>query len=329
MANELTRILDVITPEIFNTYMDQYSTEKSALIQSGVAVSDERVSKNITAGGTLVNMPFWNDLSGEDESLDDGETGLSTGKITASADVAGVMYRGKGWSVNELAAVISGDDPMRALLNKVGDFWLRREQQVLISVLNGLFAPTSGALTSGDYKHLNTTAASIDASAILDTKQLLGDAADKLSLLAMHSATFTQLQKQNLIDFIPQSESKIAIPTYLGYRVIVDDGIKPVDGKYTTYLMATGAIGRNTGNPAALTTFEKARDAAKGNDNIFTRRAFTMHPYGVKWLNATVSAKTPTNSDLATATNWKPVYESKNIGIVALQHTLGTTAPTV
>ena len=48
---ELTKILDVVTPEVFNAYMQQYATEHSAFIQSGIAVEDERVSKNITAGG--------------------------------------------------------------------------------------------------------------------------------------------------------------------------------------------------------------------------------------------------------------------------------------
>lgn len=39
MANEITKLLDVVTPEVFNTYMNNFTEEKSALIQSGVAVS--------------------------------------------------------------------------------------------------------------------------------------------------------------------------------------------------------------------------------------------------------------------------------------------------
>ena len=89
---------------------------------------------------------------------------------------------------------------------------------------------------------------------------------------------------------------------------------------YTTYLFAQGSIGRSAGNPSQLTTFETDRDSAKGNDLVFTRRAFTMHPYGVKWTNVEREEGniTPTNEDLAHAANWKKVYEDKNIGIVAL-----------
>ncbi|MCT3075338.1 coat protein [Leuconostoc citreum] len=321
MAN--TQIIDVITPEVFNQYMEQYSTEHSALIQSGVAVADARVAANISAGGTLVNMPFWNDLSGDDEVLSDNAS-LTTGKITSGQDIAAVMYRGRGWSVNELAAVLSGSDPMGSLMNKIGAYWVRQEQKVLTSTLAGLFA-TGGVLTTGSTDHLNATSAAIDAAAVLDTKQLLGDASNQLSLLVMHSAVYTDLQKKNLIQFIPASQSQIQIPTYLGYRVIVDDALAPVDGAYTTYLLAGGSFGRNNGTPTHLTSFEKDRDAAAGNDRVFTRRAFTMHPYGVKFKSATVAGATPSNNELATVGNWEAVYDSKNIGIVALQHKLTPT----
>lgn len=325
MTDQITRLLDIVTPEVFNAYMDNFTEEKSALIQSGVAVADPFVSANITAGGLLVNMPFWNDLDGEDETLGDGDKALTTGKITAGADIAAVMYRGRGWSVNELAAVISGDDPLGALLGKIAAWWVRREQRVLISVLNGVFAP-GGALASSHL--LAKPTEPISGELVLDAKQLLGDSADRLSLIAMHSAVYTTLQKQNLIAFIPNARGEVVIPTYLGYRVTVDDGV-PSSGTgaskvYTTYLFASGAIGRNTGNPAKLTTFETNRASAKGNDEVFTRRAFTMHPYGVKFTNAKreVGEITPTNADLAEATNWDKVYEDKQIGIIGIQHVL-------
>lgn len=323
MANDLTKIVDVITPEVFNAYMQQYSDENSAFIQSGVAVPDARVSANITAGGKLVNMPFWNDLGGDDEVLGDGDTALETGKITAGKDVAAVMYRGRGWAVNELAAVISGDDPMRALLDRIGAYWLRQEQKVLISVLSGIFK-TNATLASThllDISSKTGSAANISASTVLDAKQKLGDAAEKLAVIVMHSVVYTKLQKDNLIEFIKPSDGGEKIAFYLGYRVVVDDGNKPeTDGIYTSYLLATGSFGRNTGTPTELTTFETAREAAKGNDLVYTRRAFVMHPYGVKWTDTDVVGITPSNNELATIENWERVYKTKHIGIVALRH---------
>lgn len=316
MPLDITKIKDVITPEVFNAYYQTYSAQKSLLVQSGVAVADDRVSRNITAGGKLVNMPFWNDLNGDDEVLSD-QASLGTGKITAGKDVAAVMYRGRGWSTNELAGVFAGSDPMRALLARIGEYWLRQEQKVLLSVLKGLFAD-NGPLAATHLLDIKDKA--ITAKSILDAKQLLGDAADKLQIIVMHSAVYTKLQKDNLIVYIQPTDASISIPTYLGYKVVVDDSVAPVGDVYTTYLLASGSFGRNTGTPSGLTTFETERDAAAGVDKVFTRRAFVYHPYGVKWKDATVAGETPSNEELATAGNWEKVYEDKNIGIVAIRH---------
>lgn len=324
MANEFTRVADVVTPKVFDAYVENLSTEKSAIINSGVAVADARVSGMITAGGLTVTMPFWNDLTGDDEVLGDGDKQLSTDKMNAGADIANVLYRGKGWGANEMAGILAGSDPVRSILSKIGNFWIRDEQKVFIHTLNGLFAD-GGALKAA---HLNVTGAGIDPSAILDTKQLMGDHADGLSLLVMHSAVYTDLQKQQLITFVQPADANIQIPTYLGYRVVVDDALKPTaDGTYTTYLLAAGSFGRNAGNPASMTSFETDRDKAAGTDKIYTRRAFVLHPYGIKWTDADRDAGnlTATNADLEKAANWETVYDLKNIGIVGLQHTIGKT----
>lgn len=45
MGNEITKLLDVVTPEVFNAYMDNFTSEKSAIIQSGIAVADPSVAQ--------------------------------------------------------------------------------------------------------------------------------------------------------------------------------------------------------------------------------------------------------------------------------------------
>lgn len=336
MTSTLTQLTDIITPEIYNAYMQQITAEKSAFVQSGIAVTDERCCKNITSGGLLINMPFWNDLSGEDEVLDDGDTELTTDKITAGKDICAVMYRGRAWKVNELAAVISGGDPLKALMGRIGDYWTRREQAVLISVLNGLFGTQTiesetvkGALVDthlSDISSASGALSKIGGGAILDTKQLLGDAADRVKALAMHSAVFTALQKQQLIEYISEaSNPNIRIPYYLGYRIAAVDDSIPHEGSgantiFTTFLFGDGSIGRNEGAPKALTTYETWREGLKGNDLIITRRAFTMHPYGVKFTDAQTGGITPSNIELSDVRNWSKVYETKNIGLLALKH---------
>jgi hypothetical protein len=215
---------------------------------------------------------------------------------------------------------------MEAIGTQVAEWWALREQNVLISILTGIFAGALAATHLNDISTATGDAAVITAPAVLDTKQLLGDAADQLTAIAMHSAVFTTLQKENLIAYIPNARGEVIIPTYLGYRVIVADSIPTANGIYTTYLFGRGSFGRGDGIPVDLTPVETARDALASDDILINRRAFVLHPFGVKFTNTTVAGATPTNTELALPANWFQVYEDKAIGIAALKHRVAAVA---
>lgn len=314
----VTKIADVIVPEIFTPYVIERTAEKSKLLQSGIAVANPKLNELVTAGGVTMQMPFWKDLQGDDEVLDDSKP-LTPNKIGASKDIAALLLRGNAWGANDLAGALAGDDPMNAIVDLVADYWARKEQKTLLAVLKGIFA-------SADMSDhiLDESTKGIAGGVILDAKQLLGDAADQLQAVAMHSAVYTELQKQNLIEYVSStgpSGSPIQIPTYLGYSVVVDDGMPKEGDVYTTYLFAKGAIGRGEGTPVSMVPTETDRDSLAGEDYLINRRAFVLHPFGIKW-KGNPTGSTPSNDELAVGTNWERVYESKNIGLVAVKHKL-------
>lgn len=317
----VTKISDVIVPEHFAAYVIERTAEKSKILNSGIAVANPKLNELITGGGTTINMPYWKDLSGADEVLSDSSP-LTPGKINADKDIAAVLYRGKAFGANELAGALAGDDPVDAIVERFADYRARQEQKTLIAVLTGAFAAASMA------NHvLDKSTEAIDGNMVLDAKQLLGDSAGQLQAIMMHSAVFTELQKQNLIEYTTTSDGNIKFATYLGYNIVVDDGM-PVETVgtgndaykvYTTYLFARGSVGRGEGTPVSLTLAETDRDSLAGDDYVINRWALVMHPMGIKW-KGTPSGATPSNSELATGTNWERVYEDKNIGIVAIKH---------
>ena len=66
-----TRIADVIVPQVFNPYVIQRTAELSALSQAGIISNNPELDALASAGGKLINMPYWNDLTGADEVLSD------------------------------------------------------------------------------------------------------------------------------------------------------------------------------------------------------------------------------------------------------------------
>lgn len=323
----VTQIADVIVPEVFTPYMIQRTAELSALWQAGIVDPNPEFTTLAQGGGNDVNLPFWNDLSGDSEAdSDDPSAPATPAKITAGSEVARKHFKRKAWGSADLAASLAGDDPMRAIADLVAQYWARDMQKnALIPSLKGTLK-TDGALASHILDlAIEDGAAATDTSligsdAVIDTANLLGDAWEKVTAMVMHSKPFARLQKLGLIEFRSLKEQNIDVPTFLGRQVITDDGCPKVAGgtsgyKYTTYLFGRGVLAYGEGNPKVPT--ETDRDALAGVEYLITRRHFLLHPRGLKWVGA-VAGQTPSTAEMETAASWSLVYEHKNVPITAL-----------
>lgn len=89
-----TTLSDIIVPELFNPYVIQKTLEKSALVQSGIVQNDAEFDKLASQASPLVNMPFFSDLTGESETVIEGDD-LTADKISSKKDVAVILRRAK------------------------------------------------------------------------------------------------------------------------------------------------------------------------------------------------------------------------------------------
>ncbi|MBW8383962.1 MAG: coat protein [Youngiibacter sp.] len=317
-----TKIANIIVPEVFNPYVVQRTAELSALVRSGIIQRSEEFDKLAAAGGKLINMPFWADLTGDDEVLSDSGS-LTVNNITSGQDVAVLLMRGKAWGVNDLAKALSGDDPMAAIGDLVAEYWVRKQQSALLKMLEGVFGAATMAGNLHDISAAANPADDITASTTVDAFQKVGDAKDLLTGVMMHSATEANLIKQGLITYDQRDVNGVStrIKRFLDKEVIVDDGCPVANGVYTTYLFGQGAIALGEG--AAPVPTETDRDSLAGSDILINRRHFILHPRGVAFQSAAVVGSSPTNAELATAANWARVYDNKNIRVVAFKHHLG------
>ena len=333
---EGTTLQDVIVPELFNPYVINRTMELSALYQSGIITNTSEFDALASQAAPTVNMPFFEDLTGESEQVIEGED-LADNKITSNKDVATILRRAKMWSATDLSAALAGTDPMMAIGTLVARFWERDMQKELISILNGVFgtipagaegttaAETRLASNILDITGLSGVKANWSGSAFIDAEQKLGDAKAQLTGICMHSATEAYLKKQNLIDTV-QPSNDVAFGTYQGKRVIIDDGCPVENGVYTTYLFGNGAVALGNGNPAGFvpTEMDRAKRKGSGIDYLINRKTMILHPRGIAWQNAAVvKTEGPSRIEVANPKNWKPVYEAKQIRIVAFKHKLG------
>lgn len=322
----VTKISDIITPEIFAPYVIERTAEKSKLWASGLIEQNSQIDDVAGGGGTTAQMPFFTDLSGNSEVLSDS-TPLTVNPIGTSKDIAVINHRGKAWGANDLAKAKSGDDPMAAIGDLVAEWWARDFQTTLINILKGVFASTTMAsehvldLSIAD-GNAAVAANLISSGATVDALKKLGDQLDAISAIAMHSDIYYALVKQDEIEFEQPSEQDTIIQRYKGRSVIVDDALPKVAGAtsgyvYSTYLFGMGAIAYGEGTPTEEAV-ETDRDILQGDSFLVNRRTFVMHPAGVKW-QGTAAGASPTNAEFATAANWARVYTRKNVRLLCLK----------
>lgn len=308
MADSYTKVSDIIIPEIFNPYLIEETTKKSAFINSGIATSDPSVK--LSEGGKTINVPMFKDIDDDDEVLADG-TGLTVHNIDTAESIAVIHARGIAYGATDLSKAFSGADPLGAIGGKMGELWARKMQKVAISSLEGVFGVAEMAESVNDQ-----SAAVLTADIMADSMFLLGDAYNKITCVAMHSAVLAKLKKLELVDWVQPSELTLGFYTYMEKRVIVDDSIAPDTGVYPIYFFGAGALSYNESD--VLTKIEYERDAKLGQDALYSRRFFTMHPRGMKW-KGTPAGETPTNTELATAANWELAADRKNVAIALLK----------
>src|SRR5512137_1532485 len=139
-----TLVSDVIIPTEFERYAIERTAELSRFGQSGIVETGEAFDRIAAQGGREVKMPFWKDLSATRQLLSDSAS-LAVNKIAADQDIARIHNDAQAWSVNHLASVISGGDPMQEIIDLVGAYWARQDEALVVSCLKGMFAAASMA----------------------------------------------------------------------------------------------------------------------------------------------------------------------------------------
>jgi hypothetical protein len=331
-----TAVADVIIPTEFEKYAIERTAELSRFGESGIVEMSPEFDALTQVGGREVKMPFWKDLTATRQILSDSAS-LTVNKINADQDIARLHNDGQTWSVNHLAKVVSGDDPMQAIVDLVAAYWARTDEALIIACLKGIFGAASmaGNLLAIHSESIaaTTNATRLNGATFVDACAKLGDAASRLTAVAMHSATEAALKKLDLIDFLPDSEGKSSLATFQGRRVVVDDTLPTRAGStdgtvYTTYLFGPGAFAKGVapldGTPLeggfGTEGVELARVPLDSDTVLINRRRYILHPRGVKFTSASVAGDSPTDVELANQANWVRVWENKNVRLVAVTH---------
>lgn len=337
MASGVTKIADIVVPRRFTQYVRQTTEMKSRLVQSGAVVRDELLDSLLAGGGITFDVPSWKDLDNDDDNIssDDETTNATPAKIGTSQEVGVRLSRNKSWSSMDLTAALAGDDPLSVIVDKVAGYWARRLQAAFIATMTGVFADNAAAPSGSEHVQNDMTVdikggsfvdgvTNFSAEALIDAATTMGDSMESLGLLFVHSVVYARMQKNNLIDFIPDSEGRVVIPTFLGRVVVVDDGMPLASGVAESWLFGAGAVRLGMSDPKVPTEVDRKPDAGNGGgeERLYNRHEWMIHPVGNKYAGTAPNggpSNAATANNLAAAASWQRVWpERKQIKIARL-----------
>lgn len=338
----ITAVSDVVVPSIFTPYVQQLTEEKTRLINAGVLVRDAAIDALLAGGGLTFNVPSWKDLANDTENVStdttydyDGSDNATPKNTGTSQEVAVRLSRNQAWSTADLAQALAGADPMASIAARVATYWARRLQAAFVAAITGVFADNAAAPSGSEHVTNDMTndisgssftdgVTNFSAEAFIDAALTMGDSMEDVTVVMVHSVVYARMQKNNLIDFIPDSNGVVNIPTFLGRRVIVDDSMPVSSNVYNTWLFGPGAVRLGVGNPKVATEIERQALAANGGgqDTLVNRVEWTLHPVGLKYAGTAPNGG-PTNANtsnnLAHADSWMRVFpQRKQIKVARL-----------
>jgi len=336
MAAGTVAVSDVIVPAVFAPYVQILTEEKSRLIQSGAVARDAALDQFLAGGGLTMDSPSWKDLDNDvDNTSGDTEAASTVNKIGTQDEITVRLSRNNAWGTADLTAALAGSDPTQAIAGRVAAYWTRRAQAMFVATLTGVFADNAAAPSGSEHVANDLTydvkgASYVDgvtnfsAEAFVDATLTMGDSMDSLGMVFVHSVVYGRMQKNNMIDMVPDATQTIMIPTFLGREVIVDDGMPATTGVFESWLFGRGALRLGMGSPKVPAETIRIPGAGNGGgqEQLYSRTEWCLHPVGHKYAG-TAAKGGPTNAstsnNLANAGSWMRVYtERKQIKIARL-----------
>lgn len=214
----------------FGRYMETVPKARlNTLIKANIFRSNENIRNTFSSqgGSAYAVIPMFGRLSGTPANYDGTTSYGDAKKLGTYSQGVVVIGRKDKFSEQDFSYdVTSGVDFMSQVGSQLGDYWDTANEDILISIIKGLFASDTtfaNAHTSEVTEYTTTTLNNAIQKACGDRKQ-------KFSLAIMNSAKATDLENAKLLTFLTYNDAnglevQLNLAQWNGKLVLVDDSI--------------------------------------------------------------------------------------------------------
>ena len=323
--------------EVFTGMMQEADYWKTPIIASGIVQQDSSIMDLIGEKGNVATIPIYKPLDANESGMEplnnDGLTDNTPTEISGDKQTCMLIQRMKAFKAKDFTKELTGADPMTLIRNKIAGYYAQVWE---IELMNIAAAVLGVSALSNHVLDLASKDKQIEAGTIYDVEQAaLGDMADGLGLIVMHSMIYKQYKKLDMVDFDKYTvagmiKDAITLPTIAGKHVLVTDNYtKDSSGNYLTYLFGEGAfLSCDKNNYENQYTTDYDPETSAGVEKFYTKQGKVLHPNGLSLAVDNIAKESPTKAELGTAANWALKYNTKNVKMGLIKSVVKEDTPT-
>ena len=321
-------------PQAFGAYVKRIpNVTKNELAKSGAIGSNEqaRAALGNQTGSLYARIPYFGRIDGSTSQNNDGATDIASTNTTTYEQGFVVASRMDSWTERSFSKnITAGVDFMDNVAAQIADYKLDVRQAMLLAMLEGIYAmtvegDTVAATAAKEFvdKHTFDISGETGEAAMVGSTTLnkaiqkaCGDNKNIFKLVIMHSEVATNLENIKLLKYMTQTdadgiERELALATWNGRTVLIDDNMPVADGSYTTYVLGQGAIILDDIGDAV--PYEMSRDPKTngGQDTLYVRDRYICGVDGISFEKPASITASASNADLANGANWAIINDGE------------------
>lgn len=320
--------------EVFTGMMQEEDYWKNPILASGIVQQDNSIMDLIGEKGNVATIPIYKPLDANESGMEalnnDGETNNTPVEISGNKQTCMMIQRMKAFKAKDFTKELTGADPMTQIKNKIAGYY----QQVWENEMMNIAKAVLGVTALKEHV-LDLGEKAIDAGSVYDIGQAaLGDMADGLGLMVMHSMIYKEYQKMGMVDFDKYVigeviQKEVTLPTIAGKHVLVTDrytsnGLTGTNAVYSTFLFGEGAfLSCDKKNYEKQYTTNYDPETAAGIDKFYTKQGKVLHPNGLSLAVDNIEKESPTFAELGTSSNYALKFNTKNVKMGLIKSKVG------
>ena len=319
-------------PQAFGAYVKRIpNVTRNELAKCRAIGANEQARSALSnqTGSLYARVPYFGRITGATSQNNDGATDIQSTNTTTYEQGFVVASRMDAWTERSFSKnITAGVDFMDNVAAQIADYKMEVKQAMLLAILNGVFAMNTSAGTvaanaakdfiANHVFDITEVEDGMVGAATLNSamQKACGDNKAIFKLAIMHSVVATNLENMKLLKYLTYTDADgitrdLALASWNGRLVLIDDGM-PVEGEnYTTYVLGEGAVILDDIGDAV--PYEMSRDPKTngGQDTLYVRDRYICGVDGISFEKPSSITASASNADLANGANWAIINDGE------------------